>query len=276
MHEVGIIWKQAVLVSNARLGEASRLLVHSHVGSLVQGVNLDVLPLPVERALPDEGRILKALQGGASPEHISRDFPLSVRRAGRSAWNFLIVCLVNYLNLGLSAAESQKLPAGPASITDAHASSLEYLEEQVDYMLESCSAKVPEIDWEKIVAARQLDYTGELLLKGVPVTWRQIQPGLPPEGVAGRVAAVDLASEEMQPWLRRPELSAKPRSECPRRFRRSYVKVKPGELPGLVRGLYKHGDLFPRGQGSDPRQRGEPLGQWFVRRLQGGRDQPWL
>ncbi len=43
MHEVGIIWKQAVLVSNTRSGEVSRLPVHNHVGSLVEGANLDVL-----------------------------------------------------------------------------------------------------------------------------------------------------------------------------------------------------------------------------------------
>ncbi len=56
------------------------------------------------RASPVKGKILKASQGVASPEHIACGFPLSVRRARRSAWNFLIACLVNYLNLGLSVA----------------------------------------------------------------------------------------------------------------------------------------------------------------------------
>ena len=245
MHEVGIIGKQAVLVPNTRLSGVSRLPVHNHVGSLVEGANLDVLQLPVERALPDEGRILKAMQGDPSPEHTSRDFPLSIRRAGRSAWSFFTVCLVSYLSLDLSVGGSQSLPAGPVGVTDAQASPLEYLAEQVDYMLEGCNAKVPVTDWEKIAAARQLDCTGELLLRGVPVTWRQIKPALPPEGVAGRVAAVDLASEEMQPWLRRPELSVKSRCEWPRRFRRSCVRVKPGELPGLMRDLCKHDVTSP-------------------------------
>ena len=109
--EVGIFRTKAALVPHTRLGEVSRLLVHNHVGSLVEGVNLDVLLLPVDRALPVEGRILKASQGGASPEHIARGFPLSVRRARRSAWNFLIACLVNYLILGLSVQSTRAMRA---------------------------------------------------------------------------------------------------------------------------------------------------------------------
>ena len=144
--EVGIFRTKAALVPHTRLGEVSRLLVHNHVGSLVEGLNLDVLLLPVDRALPVEGRILKASQGGASPEHIARGFPLSVRRARRSAWNFLIACLVNCLKLGLFVAESQGLPAGPVYITGAQGPSLKYLGERVEGMLENCNAGIPGID----------------------------------------------------------------------------------------------------------------------------------
>ena len=51
-HEEGIIWKQAVLVSSVRLGEASRSFIHNHVGNLVEGMDLDVSSLPVGRARP--------------------------------------------------------------------------------------------------------------------------------------------------------------------------------------------------------------------------------
>ncbi len=144
--EVGILRTKAALVPHTRLGEVSRLLVHNHVGSLVEGLNLDVLLLPVGRALPVEGRILKSSQGGASPERIARGYPFSVCRAGRSAWNFLNARLVNYLNLGLSVAESQRRPVGPVCVTDAQGSLLLYLEEQVEGMLESCNAGIPGID----------------------------------------------------------------------------------------------------------------------------------
>ena len=66
---VGTIWKQAEMVSSTRLGEVSRLLTHNHVGNLVEGMDLDVLPLPIERELPVEGGILKAIQGGTIPKH---------------------------------------------------------------------------------------------------------------------------------------------------------------------------------------------------------------
>ena len=84
MCEVGLILKHGLLVSSSRLGEVSRLMKLNHVGKVLEGLDPDVLPLPVDDAPAQEARILQALRGGATPSHIARDFGRSLRVAGRA------------------------------------------------------------------------------------------------------------------------------------------------------------------------------------------------
>ena len=84
MCEVGLILKHGLLVSSSRLGEVSRLMKLNHVGKVLEGLDPDVLPLPVDDAPAEEARILQALRGGATPSHIARDFGRSLRVAGRA------------------------------------------------------------------------------------------------------------------------------------------------------------------------------------------------
>ena len=240
MCEVGLILKHGVLVSSSRLGEVSRHMMHNHVGKVLEGLDPDVLPLPVDPAPAEEARILQALRGGATPSHIARDFGRSLRVAGRAAWLFLLVTVVNFLNLGLSAANTLDAAQGPRDVSEAQHHALAYLREQVDNFLEGIPERVPQINWASAAKSTRADYRGEMLLKGVPVSWAQVEPGLPPEGLAGSIAAASLASDEMRPWILDPSLSVKPFAQWPRRFRRSYVRCKPGELPGLIRGLFRH------------------------------------
>ena len=240
MCEIGLILKHGVLWSSSRLGEVSRHMKLNHVGSILEGIDPDVLPLPVDEAPAEEARILQVLQGGATPSHIVRDFGRSLRVAGRVAWLFLLITVLNYLNLGLSAAHTLQSAGKEQDVSTAQAHAMAYLREQVDIFLEDIPERMPEIDWAAAVKASRTDYKGEMLLKGVPVTWAQVESGLPPEGLAGSMAAAQLASDEMRPWLLDPSLSVKPYAQWPRRFRRSYVRCKAGELPDLIRGLYRH------------------------------------
>ena len=117
----------------------------------------------------------------------------------------------------------------------AHQRTLSYLREQAGNFLDDIPERMPEINWATAAKSTRADYKGEMLLKGVPVTLAQVEPGLPPEGLAGSIAAASLASDETRPWILDPSLA-----EWPRRFRRPYVRCKPSELPGLIRGLFRH------------------------------------
>ena len=51
---------------------------------------------------------------------------------------------------------------------------------------------VPQLDWAGELASTKLDYYGEEVKTAQVVTWRQLEPALPPPGKAGSVRAADL------------------------------------------------------------------------------------
>jgi hypothetical protein len=136
------------------------------------------------------------------------------------------VVLVNFMNPGLSEVHTLPLVKEPWDVSAAQAHVLEYSESQAEKFVETVELNIPDIDWDKVVKCQQLDYSGVMLMKGVPVTWAQVEPGLPPLGMAGGVDACRLAAPGMRQWLRDPSLPMKPRSQWPRRFRRSPVRCK--------------------------------------------------
>ena len=103
------------------------------------------------------------------------------------------------------------------------------LQEQVVRFLDGIEARMGHFDWEATLGALHLDYAGDVHSKGVELTWKQVSAGLPTLGVCGSVCAVERSSPALRPFLLDPWLSVKPRSEWPRRFRRSIVKVKKDE-----------------------------------------------
>ena len=208
--ELGLLLKQAMLKSQLRIGQLASLLQHIHVGfGTVSESPRDLLPLPVCKPDLDETRILQAFAAGAKPADIRRDFPSAVPRAARSAWVFLLILLVNFLHLGWSEVGTLEHKM-PADFTDAQLSVLEHFGRQVDYFLKN-DKPLPGLDWNVLLAAKAVDYNADLVLKGRPVSWAQIEPGLPPEGMAGSVRAVSLAAPPMARLLSDPTTCVRPR-----------------------------------------------------------------
>ncbi len=238
--EAGLLLKQALLKSQLRIGRLASLLRHIHVGfGTVSEAPSDLLPMPVCPADLDETRILQAFAAGALPADVRRDFPSAVPPAARSAWIFLLILLVNFLHLGWSEVNTLEQRV-PADYTDAQLSVLEHFGRQVDYFLKD-DKPLPGVDWDLLMATKAVDYNPDLVLKGRPVSWAQIEPGLPPEGVAGSVRAVSLAAPPMARLLMDPATCVKPREEWPLRLQRTRVFVQPGEWAKILRGLYGRG-----------------------------------
>ena len=250
--------KQALLKSQLRIGRLASLLRHIHVGfGTVSGAPRDVLPMPVCPADINETRILQALAAGALPADVRRDFPRSVPRAARSAWIFLLILLVNFLHLGWSEVDSLESKV-PHDYTDGQMSVLEHFGRQVDYFLKD-DKPLTGIDWNLLMATKAVDYNQDLVLKGRPVSWAQIEPGLPPAGVAGSVRAVSLAAPPMARLLTDPATCVKPREEWPERLQRTRVFVQPGEWPKILRGLYGRGMIRFLKSSELIRHKGRPL-----------------
>ena len=59
------------------------------------------------------------------------------------------------------------------------------------------------------------DYTGRELSVPRPVTWRQVEPGLPRQEFCGCVRAEEVAEGGVRELLLNPQLVLKPRAEWP-------------------------------------------------------------
>ncbi len=188
--------------------------------------------MPVE-----ETRILTALKAGANPSSVSRDFPRSVRLAGRSAWLFLLLVSLNFMHTGLASVQGHLAGVcGPLSV--AQTAAVDYLGTQVEHFLET-DPVMPDTDWCAYLRLRRTTYSGEMMLKGLQLTWRQMEPALPPAELSGSVDATALAAPALRPFLERPELSIKPRDEWPARLRQVRVRADPAEWQRILVGLFQ-------------------------------------
>ncbi len=198
------------------------LLANTHVGVANHPDEIrDVLPLPVPKSDQHEDLILRAMRGGATLSDIRNDFPRTLPLAGRAAWIFLLIVVLNTLHLGWSPASRLETELD-GQVSAAQQSSLDYLARQTDYFLRA-PGMLHSVDWDMLLATRSVDYNQELVLKGRPVSWEQIQPGLPPPGVAGSVRASALAAPPLRRFLEDPALSVKPVTEWPERLQRTRV-----------------------------------------------------
>ena len=127
-----MVLKQGLLWSSLRLGQVAQILQHTHVAGETKSLApRDVLPLPVCTPDLNEHRILRALEGGAAPRDLRRDFRESLPRAARAAWVFLLIMTLNFMNLGWSDARTLK-PQLPGDLMEAQLSARQHLEGQVE------------------------------------------------------------------------------------------------------------------------------------------------
>ena len=57
---------------------------------------------------------------------------------------------------------------------------------------------MPDVDWPEYIRSRKVGYDNEVVMKGLPVSWAQIEPGLPPEALGGSIDSCALASEPVR------------------------------------------------------------------------------
>ena len=157
-----------------------------------------------------------------------------IRLAGISAWRSLMVIVLNSLSLGYRSPSSLKVCRRG---NDAQVAALERLHQHATYFVDKTSGVVPRPDWPTVLQRSKTDYCGGIVVKAVEMTWAQVEPALPPAGMAGRVSALELCGEGLKDWVRDPWRSVKPRSEWPRRLRKAYVRAKPGEWQKILEGL---------------------------------------
>ena len=94
-------------------------------------------------------------------------------------------------------------------------------------------------NWKELLGRRQVDYSGKLVSKAMPISWQQIEPGLPGINQAAQVNAMDLAEGDMRRIISSPWETMKPRSEWPQRFKRARtLAVSKEDYYKVVHGMW--------------------------------------
>ena len=60
-----------------------------------------------------------------------------------------------------------------------------------------------------MVRSKTIDYSREETAHALPLRLEELQPGLPVQGVAGSLSAVDAATGDVQAWVKDPTLTVK-------------------------------------------------------------------
>ena len=119
---------------------------------------------------------------------------------------------INFLHFGYGEVKDWSAPCA-GCLTEGQSGAWTYPLEQATFFVEQPGV-VPDTDWGEYLQARRVDYSGNLVMKGLPLTWKQVEPGLPPEELAGSVDAASIAAPNLRRYLEDPLLSIKPRAAC--------------------------------------------------------------
>ena len=254
MGQFGIRLKEVLQIMPFGLGGVARatsLLVNQSFSKEAKPT-LDLLPLPIAFLSAED---MRDLTNNDERNH-SRNSPFwsnstldgmpprQWRLRCLHSWVFCCVIQINYMYIGFgddqySKAVSQSPPSA------AQLESLRRLHLQIDEFLGPDTALVPERDWRKLIDTKRMAYDGEVVAKAQELTMAQVLPGLPPEGVAGSVNAIDLATPRLRALLEDPSLSVKPRSEWPRKLRKARMRIARDEWHQLGAELVRREVVLP-------------------------------
>ena len=245
---LGIRFLGLMLHSPTQSGTNSRLQLFSwftdspRISPLLKG---DLLPLPM---VLTENELVVVAEAFADPgSRFSVD--ASSEEFGAKCWLQGIIFTLNSMwaaphSVTYSDKDEKPWPGlDPASHRQANQTeAMRLLERYVsDFLCDSAGQPLQMVskDWAKVLRRKRLDYSGHIVSKAVPVTWRQLEPGLPPEDCAARVDSLALAEGRMHELLSDPSLVLLPREEWPQKFSNTKVQVVSDDEWGLIcRGFF--------------------------------------
>ena len=99
----------------------------------------------------------------------------------------------------------------------------------------------PEVPWTRRIGDLSVSYGGEVVEKARMMSWKQIEPGLPPPGKGGLLNAVDFCDEWVATHLLDAELSRKADSEIPEPLPFATVRASEGEWNVIAAELVRRG-----------------------------------
>ncbi|CAE7323141.1 unnamed protein product [Symbiodinium sp. CCMP2456] len=172
----------------------------------------DLLPLPIpafgallnlvkKHKQPGSGviiwRVAEARKGG------KQQLKKSASAACFQTWRLLSVITLN----GMGTGWERLAPASGHVATRSQNLALESLARRCAWWSGSPLEVRPPGDFSELIRARQVDYTGDAVLKALPLRLEELAPGLPEDGVAGSLDASSIADEVVKCWVDDPDVA---------------------------------------------------------------------
>ncbi|CAE7825917.1 unnamed protein product [Symbiodinium sp. CCMP2592] len=257
--QLGISLLQLLLASLRDRGHLSGLTcLFEDITPLVQGTlkqgretrQRDLLPLP----LPPFGALLnlaKKLKRPGSGVLVWSD--AEARKLGKQqrrklvsaaceqTWRLLSVIVLN----GESSSWVKLVPASDHVETQSQRVALAGLSRRCAWWSNRALQPRPETSFEDVIRSRQVDYTGDAVLKALPLRLEELAPGLPEDGVAGSLDALAIADGDVARWLRDPSQALLSPESWPRPVPTASMNVTPHEWERIVSVLFRKGILEP-------------------------------
>ncbi|OLQ14933.1 hypothetical protein AK812_SmicGene929 [Symbiodinium microadriaticum] len=222
-------------------------------GTQKQGAGIrqrDLLPLPIpafgallnlvkKHKRPGSGviiwRVAEARKVG------KQQLKKSVSAACFQTWRLLSVITLN----GMGTGWEKLAPASGHVVTRSQTLALESLARRCAWWSGSPLEERPPGDFSDLIRSRQVDYTGDAVLKALPLRLEELAPGLPEDGVAGSLDASSIADETVKCWVDDPDVALLDPSAWPHPLPSASMNVSVSEWERIVAVLYNKGIVAP-------------------------------
>ena len=183
----------------------------------------DILPFPLSFC-PTAAEISLSVNAGKAQTRLAKGTEVTldayIQEAGLEAWTFLVTWALNFVYCNRHAERAER----PESLSAAQQKALVQLKKYIRGFLSGPA--VPHLDWGSELASTRIDYNGEEVKTAQMVTWKQLEPALPPRGKAACVRAADLLEGWPRTCMEDPKKTLLPEESWPDELPKPQVWVE--------------------------------------------------
>ena len=152
-------------------------------------------------------------------------------------WRLLGVMVLN----GEATGWERLAPASVQLPQKSQGVALEFIGRQCEWWSRHALEERPPGNFDELARARNVDYSGEEVLKALPLRLEELAPGLPDDGVAGSLDVMEVASEDVKRWVADPSLALLDPEMWPDPLPTASMRVSRDEWIRIVRVLFAKG-----------------------------------
>ena len=260
----GFPWYRVPLVLKARLSEGTGRLAefyrrsaraHENPGTHRRKASPggELLPLPIHFDSAEEQALIQAYDSWTSLSAEEEQNQVW-KAAAVKAWLCLVVLGLNFLYCSRDP-NKEDVGINVSPPTEVQQAALAHLEKLVELQLREPQV-IPDVDWMRELNKVAVDYGGAEVKVASNMKLCQLVPGLPPQGYAGKIPALDIAEGAVKEALADPRKLLKPEAEWPKAFgqakvwtetREDFLEIARHGLETGIFGIVRERDIPVRG-----------------------------